>query len=394
MLLEPADGARRPNMAALFAALSTRYRVCDYTAATWGAVPLPRSPVGGVRPAILLREAERFHSMLGRPVQKGPGHEACLEIAMKHWSPDHTSTSTILALIAEYSSDVIAQVRSDMTFSYISPSSERLFRRRTSEVVGHHIAEFVVPEDLPLIAEATRRVTSGAADDAVVTVRVIRGDGTLMWVEVASRLMGGSTPGASSDRAVIMRDVSDRKALEDDLRAMAMKDGLTGLANRRAFDEVLLTEWKRTIRGKSQMSLLMADIDDFKKFNDAYGHQVGDDCLRSVGLALQSAAQRPNDVVARYGGEEIAIILPDSDAGDAEIVSERARKAVEDLRITHAGGAGRAVTVSIGAATALARDGGSAEMPQALLSAADRALYIAKAAGRNCCRSTLLLVTA
>ncbi len=313
---------------------------------------------------------------------------------MKHWSPDDTSSSTILALIAEYSSDVIAQVRPDMTFSYISPSSERLFRRPTSAVVGHHIAEFVVPEDLPIIAQASQRVTSGAADDAVVTVRVIRGDGTLMWVEVASRLMGGSTPGAPGDRAVIMRDVSDRKALEDDLRAMAMKDGLTGLANRRAFDEVLLAEWKRTVRAKSQISLLLADIDDFKKFNDAHGHQVGDDCLRSVGLALQSAAQRAGDVVARYGGEEIAIILPASDARAAETVAERARKAVEDLCITHGGAAARAITVSIGAATALARDGGSAEMPQALLIAADRALYMAKAAGRNCCRSTLLLATA
>jgi diguanylate cyclase (GGDEF)-like protein/PAS domain S-box-containing protein len=312
---------------------------------------------------------------------------------MKHWSPDDTSSSAILALIAEYSSDVIAQVRPDMTFSYISPSSERLFRRRTSDVLGHHIAEFVVPEDLPVIAQATRRVTSGAADDAVVTVRVIRGDGTLMWVEVASRLMGGSTPGAPGDRAVIMRDVSDRKALEDDLRAMAMKDGLTGLANRRAFDEVLLSEWKRTVRAKSHMSLLLADIDDFKKFNDAYGHQVGDDCLRSVGLALQSAAQRAGDVVARYGGEEIAIILPASDARAAETVAERARKAVEDLGITHGVAATRAITVSIGVATALARDGGSAEMPQALLSAADRALYMAKAAGRNCCRATLLLAT-
>ena len=313
---------------------------------------------------------------------------------MKHWSPDDTSSSAVLALIAEYSSDVIAQVRADMTFSYISPSSERLFRRPAADVLGHHIAEFVAPEDLPIIAEATRRVTSGAADDAVVTVRVIRGDGTLMWVEIASRLMGGSTPGAPGDRAVIMRDVSDRKALEDDLRAMAMKDGLTGLANRRAFDEVLLAEWKRTVRAKSQMSLLLADIDDFKKFNDAHGHQVGDDCLRSVGIALQSAARKAGDVVARYGGEEIAIILPGSDARAAEIVAERAREAVEDLRITHGGIPARVITVSIGVATALARDGGSAEMPQALLSAADRALYMAKAAGRNCCRSTLLLATA
>ena len=312
---------------------------------------------------------------------------------MKNWSPRDTSGFKILELIAEYSSDVIAQVRPDMTFSYISPSSSRLFRRHPSEVIGHHIAEYVVPEDLPVLVEATRQVTAGVANDTVVTVRVIRGDGSLMWVEVASRLIGASGTATPGDRAVIMRDVSDRKALENELRAIAMKDGLTGLANRRAFDEVLLEEWKCTVRDKSQMSLLLADIDQFNKFNDAYGHQVGDDCLRSVGVALQSVVRGPDDHVARYGGEELAIILPGADARTAKAVSERARQAVEDLRIFHGELVDGAVTVSIGVATALARDGGSAEMPQALLSAADRALYAAKAAGRNCCKSALVLAT-
>jgi diguanylate cyclase (GGDEF)-like protein/PAS domain S-box-containing protein len=310
---------------------------------------------------------------------------------VKHWSPQQDPSSAILQLIAEYSSDVIALVRPDMTFSYISPSSHRLFGRPVSDVVGHSVAEFVFNEDLPVIAEATRQVMTGALSDTTVTVRVIKGDGSLLWVEVASRLVGESVPGSPGDRAVIMRDVSDRKALEDDLRAMAMRDGLTGLANRRAFDEALLAAWERTVREKSQMSLLLLDIDQFKTFNDAYGHQVGDDCLRSVGGALKLAARRPGDLVARYGGEELAIILPGADLAAAATVAECARKAVEDLCIPDGLQLGGVVTVSVGVATALARDGGSSEMPQALLSSADRALYTAKDAGRNCCRGTLVL---
>ncbi|MDB5702475.1 MAG: sensor diguanylate cyclase [Sphingomonadales bacterium] len=311
---------------------------------------------------------------------------------MKHWSSSDASATAALSLIAEHSSDVIARVRSDMTFNYISPSAERLFLRPVRDTLGHHVTEFILPDDLPLLADASKRIAQGEPD-ITVTLRVIRGDGSLIWVEVASRLITDLENEDQGDRAVIMRDVSDRKALEDELRAMAMKDGLTGLANRRAFDEALLTEWKRTVREKSQMSLILIDIDNFKIFNDAYGHQVGDDCLRAVAAALQPLGKRPGDLVARYGGEELAIILSGSGSVAAEALGERARSAVEQLGIPQGDKAGGVVTISVGAATALARDGGSAEMPQTLLSSSDRALYLAKNAGRNCVRTTLLLAT-
>jgi PAS domain S-box-containing protein len=229
---------------------------------------------------------------------------------LKHWSPDDINAAAVLELIAEHSSDVIALVRPDMTFSYISGSSERLFRRMPFDVIGRPVFEFVVRDDRPILAEANRVVAGGGALDATVTVRVIRGDGSLIWVEVASRVVGNTSSGEPGDRAVVMRDVSQRKALEDELRTMAMKDGLTGIANRRAFDEALSSEWQRAVAAKSELSLLLVDIDDFKMFNDAHGHQVGDDCLRSVAAALLTIATHPNDVVARYGGEELAIVLP------------------------------------------------------------------------------------
>jgi diguanylate cyclase (GGDEF)-like protein len=180
--------------------------------------------------------------------------------------------------------------------------------------------------------------------------------------------------------------------LEDRLSALAMTDGLTGVANRRAFDEALEREWKRTLREGTQMSLLLLDIDYFKRFNDWYGHQVGDDCLRAVAQAAVGVV-RQTDIVARYGGEEIAIILPKVDTRGAEETAEKVRATIEALRLPHADNPeGRDwLTVSIGAATALARYGGTMRMPESLLLAADHAMYKAKHAGRNCVRTGLLI---
>jgi diguanylate cyclase (GGDEF)-like protein len=240
---------------------------------------------------------------------------------------------------------------------------------------------------------ATARLVKGETDSTTVTTRVMRGDGTWQWTETTSRPIGRFEPGQPGDRVLVMRDVTERKAMEEQLRAMAMKDGLTGLANRRAFDEALDREWRRTVREKSQMSVVMIDIDFFKPFNDAYGHQVGDDCLRAVGAALLAIALRPGDLVARYGGEELAIILAHADAQGAAVVAERARSAVEALKIPHEGTTlpVGVVTASVGVATALAVDGGSADLPSALVIAADRALYGAKKDGRNLVATGLIL---
>lgn len=188
-----------------------------------------------------------------------------------------------------------------------------------------------------------------------------------------------------------MLDVTERRALEDQLTAMATKDGLTGLANRRSFDETLAREWRRTVREMTQMSLLL--LDHFKGFNDAYGHLVGDDCLRAVAAALQSLPLGPGDLIARCGGEEIAIILALADAQRAVTVAEHVRVVIEALALPHetTSSPGGVVTASIGAATAVVRTGGSAGMPHALLAAADRALYQAKADGRNRVETAVIL---
>lgn len=157
-------------------------------------------------------------------------------------------------------------------------------------------------------------------------------------------------------------------------------DGLTQIFNRYYFDNYFHREYMRSRRIKSPLSVVICDIDDFKAFNDIYGHQAGDKCLKSVAQALRQVLQRPGDLVARYGGEEFGILLPDTTPEGAHTVSELLRARIESLNLAHKSSrASKFVTVSLGAATF---DGGEITQEQ-LLEKADRALYQAKAKGRN-----------
>lgn len=178
------------------------------------------------------------------------------------------------------------------------------------------------------------------------------------------------------------------KTLADALRQAALKDGLTGLANRAAFDAQLAWEWRRTSRSAAPLSLLLVDVDHFKRYNDAHGHLAGDAALRSVSGHLQAVARRGCDLAARYGGEEFVVLLPETDAQAALQLAERLRADIADMIIRpEASAAPSRVTVSVGVATFDPRTAlTSAEevySPTTLVAAADRGLYAAKAAGRN-----------
>ncbi|RKQ60806.1 diguanylate cyclase [Vogesella indigofera] len=165
------------------------------------------------------------------------------------------------------------------------------------------------------------------------------------------------------------------------LHALAFQDGLTGIANRRHFNERLQKEWRDCRRHQTHLTLLMIDIDHFKLFNDHYGHQAGDDCLKLVAKSLQERLWRAHDVVARYGGEEFVCLLPNCEPVHAKAKAEQLRMAIEALGIPHAASpVNGMVTISIGIATQVP---GSNSYPEQLLSAADKALYAAKVAGRN-----------
>jgi diguanylate cyclase (GGDEF)-like protein len=178
-----------------------------------------------------------------------------------------------------------------------------------------------------------------------------------------------------------------------ELTRLSAVDGLTGISNRRAFDAALLREWRRSARAESPISLLVVDVDCFKQFNDAYGHQVGDECLKAVAHALEGASRRPADVVARYGGEEFAAVLPETTEEGAATVAAAMLDAVRSLGITHRfSTAGRVVTVSIGIATVLPLRSDDSGFGR-LLKSADEALYQAKRSGRDRCAVAGCLTT-
>ncbi len=166
-----------------------------------------------------------------------------------------------------------------------------------------------------------------------------------------------------------------------ELAALARRDALTGVANRRQFDEVLEAEWRRARRSRSPVALVFADVDHFKAYNDACGHQAGDACLQTVAQTLATVAHRAGDLVARYGGEEFAVILPGLDGDQALVLAEAMRQAVEQRALPHPGlAAAGVVTVSLGACSHLPSRG---ETASALVHETDLALYRAKAGGRN-----------
>jgi len=178
-----------------------------------------------------------------------------------------------------------------------------------------------------------------------------------------------------------VRNHLELKHYRDVLESQASTDGLTGIPNRRHFDQALEREWKSAIRRKSPISLILTDIDYFKVYNDHYGHLPGDECLRTVGQTLVSGARRPSEIVARYGGEEFACVLPDTDLAGARHVARELLERVRALRLPHAGSqVADHITLSLGVAS-LVPDVG--EPPSLLIEKADAQLYHAKKSGRN-----------
>ena len=177
-------------------------------------------------------------------------------------------------------------------------------------------------------------------------------------------------------------DKIEQEKLNRDLERLSREDPLTGLANRRYFDERLSQEWSRCMRDQKPLSVILLDVDFFKQFNDTYGHQAGDHCLVQIAKALKKEASRTGELVGRYGGEEFIILYPSTDDEQVRISLQRIRQRIHDLAILHEDSrAGHVVTASMGAATTVPV---KSLHPEKLVSAADEMLYKAKAEGRDC----------
>jgi len=289
-------------------------------------------------------------------------------------------------LVTENSRDVIILADFDGRRSYVSAAAGQMVGWSAQEVQRKHSTELVHPEDLRDVNAAVSGLRAGD-EGAMIECRVMKKDGQYIWVEASLRVVRDPDTKLRSGILNIVRDITDRKAAEQKLReaynaveALSTLDSLTGLANRRRFDECLEKEWRRAIREGEPLSLLLVDVDHFKSYNDSFGHLRGDGCLKMVAKSALSSVTRPGDLVARYGGDEFTIILANTSNEGAVQVGNELCDGVRRCQLPHDANTAGIVTVSIGSATVVPQFG---QDPTTLIDLADRALYCAKRAGRS-----------
>lgn len=284
--------------------------------------------------------------------------------------------------LAEGSSDMVTRVGLDERIYYASPSSDRILGWQPDQLVGTLALAGVNLEDLPRVEETVAALKRGEVEETRITYRTRHREKSEIWVESTLRVTR-NVSGEIDGVIAVSRDMTEQKDMEEKLATLATEDGLTGLVNRRRFDERLLEEWGRAYRDQTLLSLLMIDVDHFKAYNDAYGHPAGDECLRSVARVLAEEARRTPDLVARYGGEEFAMLLPNTDAAGCARIGERIRLALHEVAMPHAQNqpSGR-VTLSLGGGVCQPSTERSKPCTS-LIEIADRALYAAKEGGRD-----------
>ena len=272
-------------------------------------------------------------------------------------------------------------------FDYIGPQIESLLGwPRDSWLGAMDWIERIHPED----RERTANFCISQSEEGVdheADYRALKADGSYVWIRDVVHVIRDEN-GVTQDLVGFMFDISARKRMEQEvadlnrkLEAWSNQDGLTGIANRRLFDQTMAAEWARGKRSGAPLSLLMLDVDHFKGYNDHYGHVKGDECLIRVAQAIGQAPMRSSDLFARYGGEEFALVLPQTPADAAQLVAEKCRELVAALNIPHAASPVGVITISVGVCTMVPGEESSCTT---LIERADDKLYRAKRNGRNC----------
>jgi diguanylate cyclase (GGDEF)-like protein/PAS domain S-box-containing protein len=272
--------------------------------------------------------------------------------------------------LAELSTDVVCRIGLDMAVRYASPASLLILGWPSAEMAGRRLDSLIAAEDAGAFAAAC------AANQAII-VRMPKRDGTLAWIEIKQCLLRDVTTGEPTEIVAVLRDVADRKPLHEILSALALTDPLTGLFTHHAFLKALEREWNSAARTGSPISLVRLNFNDFRQFQTGERHGEKENWLRRAAAAVLGVL-RVTDLAARYGADDIVIILPFTDVAGAAKVAAKARAAVQLLRATDGIDAQRSIKVSMGIATALARTGGAMRIPELLLSAADHALHKAQ----------------
>ena len=274
-----------------------------------------------------------------------------------------------------------------MKFAYIGPQIEELLGWTPASWASvDDWAQRMHPEDRDDVFNFCV-AQSMAGTDHEADYRALTKDGGYVWIRDVVHVVRKEN-GEVEALVGFMFDISERKRnearlvhLQKELEELSFKDGLTGVANRRMFDTIMTREWAHAKRTRKPISLIMLDIDYFKQYNDHYGHIQGDDCLKRVAQTLNSEAVRARDFLARFGGEEFALILPETNEDSAITVAERCRNLILEQDIPHeASEAGPKLSASLGVVTMVPGDG---DDPITFIEAADKLLYKAKQEGRN-----------
>jgi diguanylate cyclase (GGDEF)-like protein/PAS domain S-box-containing protein len=315
-------------------------------------------------------------------------------------------------LLAESSRDIIILTDFNGVREFVSPACVEILGFDPHDLVGQHFSDGMHEEDIAVCNSTLQDLRLGLASNAVLIYRTLMRTGEYVWVEGRLRAITDEISGDVCGCLVTLRDISEHKRLQQELEEACTKlehqasfDALTNVANRRRFDDIFDQEWRRAAREAQPLALMLIDIDNFKNYNDLHGHPAGDACLRAVAQTIAAHARRPGDLVARYGGEEFAVLLPLTDLRGSCELGEKIRLAVQSLELElpaqdvsvqdptvqeavgqepgqeqSAGPEKVRITISIGCASIV--PGGEAGLP-GLVEEADRALYLAKANGRN-----------